>query len=277
MLCRGRNTRIIFSYDHPDQYEKAVGVSDEGYIRKWIQCKHCGLHYSIYSRDETVLDSIYTSYRSKDVSWRKESPQETFEKVIKLPPEESETVFRVAWIKKHLQKMREDKIIGKGDSPRRLLDIGGGAGIFAHAFQDSEWASSVIDPSADVSFFKERLNIPLVQEYYRPGAFGHPFDIVSLVYVLEHVRDPQALLKSVQNDLGRSSLVYIEVPDALCFRFKPAEDDIFNSCHLWMFNPTTLCSLLDSCGFEIFALDRVKTKRGHLALMVLAGKKVTGW
>jgi len=275
-ICKGRNCRIVFSYDHPDQYEKTVGIDEERYIRKWVQCKHCGLYYSIYSRDAAVLDSIYTSYRSEDVPWRKESPQETFNKVINLPPEKSETAFRVSWIKNHLQRMWEDKLFRRGDS-LRLLDIGGGTGIFAYAFQDEMWKSYVIDPSADASFFKDKLGIPLIKDYYRPGTFGHPFDLISLVYLLEHVRNPDTLLKSIQGDLGRSSLVYIEVPDALCFKFKPAEDDIFNSCHLWMFNPTTLSTLLDSCGFEILALDRVKTARGHFALMVLAGKKMTAW
>lgn len=277
VICKGRNCRIIFSYDHPDQYEKAVGVNDVGYIRKWVQCKQCGFYYSIYSRDATVLDSIYTSYRSEDVPWRKESPQETFERVMNLPPEKSETVVRIKWIKDRLQRMVDDKLMRKGDVPLKLLDIGGGAGIFAYAFQDRIWKSWVIDPSADESFFKDKLGIPFIKEYYKPHAFGNSFDLISLVYVLEHVRDPYALLKSIGNDLGQSSFVYIEVPDALCFPFNPAQDDIFNSCHLWMFNPMTLSTVLNACGFEIFALDRMKTARGHFALMALAGKKMTTW
>jgi len=37
-----------------------------------------------------------------------------------------------------------------------------------------------------------------------------------------------------------------------------------------MFDPETLTRLLKECGFEILALKRLKTMRGHFALMALA-------
>src|SRR3989338_8921547 len=85
LVCKGRNCRIIFSYREPDQYEKEVGVGSENYMRNWVQCKHCGLYYSVFPRDPAVLDSIYTKYRSGDVAWRTESVEETFNKVMCLP------------------------------------------------------------------------------------------------------------------------------------------------------------------------------------------------
>jgi len=55
LICQSKDYRVIFSYDKPDQYEIAIGVSKEGYYRKWVQCKQCGFYYSIYSREKNIL------------------------------------------------------------------------------------------------------------------------------------------------------------------------------------------------------------------------------
>ena len=104
------------------------------------------------------------------------------------------------------------------------------------------------------------------------GCFKREFDLISLIYVLEHLREPASFLQQVQIDMNRGALLYIEVPDALSFRFKPPDDDIFNSCHLWIFSPETIIRFLRENGFQVFSLQRTKTIRGHYAMMLLGGK-----
>ena len=274
LICQSRDYRVIFSYDEPDQYEVAVGVSKEGYFREWVQCKQCGFYYSIYSREKNIIDKVYTSaYRDKNSSWRKDTPEERFKQVIALPEGESETKFRVNWIKKNINNSWEYGLLKQATPPYNVLDIGGGTGVFAYEFKDTNWVTHVIDPNKSSSFIKTKLHIPFIQDYYKPNSFNCKFNLISLIYVLEHLKDPISLIKDLHNDLAPDSFLYIEVPDAICFKYKQAQDDIFNSCHLWMFSPNTLTPLLDRCGFEIFCLNRVKTKRGHYALMVLTGKK----
>ena len=273
LICQSKDYRVIFSYDKPDQYEIAIGVSKEGYDRKWVECKNCGLFYSIYSRKEN-MESIYkSSYRDSSSPWRKESPEELFKKVVELPEGESETKFRVKWIKENINKMWDDDLLKKAKLQHNFLDIGGGNGIFAYEFQDKEWKSHVVDPNENGKFIESTLKILFVQSYYKQKLFNVKFDLISLVFVLEHLNNPINLLTKVKEDMTNNSLLYIEVPDAICFNKKPEDDDIFNSCHLWMFSPNTLTPLLDRCGFEIFCLGRIKTKRDHYALMVLGGKK----
>lgn len=276
LLCQSAQHDSIFRYAEPDPYEKEVGVVGEGYSREWAKCKSCGMFYSRYSRDVEAISKIYVdSYRSEHSPWRNASVEEVFEKIVNLPPEESETKFRVDWIKSKLQSVWKNGLVRQQDSPCRLLDIGGGNGVFAYEFQrdDKDWSSHIIDPSGRSEFIKEKLGIHFVQDYYSPGKFGFSFDLVSLVFVLEHMTDPTSLLQSVREDMKETAFLYVEVPDAICFKHKPKEDDIFNSCHLWMFSPNTLTLLLGKCGFDVFSLERVKTKRDHYALMVLAGKK----
>lgn len=274
MLCGAEEYETICSYTEPDKYERAVGIALEGYKRKWVQCAGCGLYYSKYSRQPDALERIYIAdYRAGTSCWRNSTTEEIFNNVVALPPHQSETKQRVNWIKSQIDNFWRGEIIKKGTPPYRVLDIGGATGVFAFEFRDAEWLPYVIDPSRDGSFIQSKYGVPYKQQYYKPGEFEERFDLITLIFVLEHYRDPVSLLQQVRMDMKNDSLLYIEVPDALCFKHKPSDDDIFNSCHLWMFSPVTLSRLLDICGLEIFNLQRTKTIRGHYSLMSLSGIK----
>ena len=142
LICKSNIYDIVFSYSIPDQYEKAIGLNNEDYYRKWVRCTKCGFYYSQYSRDPFVLDRIYdVSYRKNESSWRTNTNEEIFKKVINLPENESETKFRVKWIKDNIQVLNSSNLINFVDQPYKMLDIGGGTGVFAYEFQDDKWIS----------------------------------------------------------------------------------------------------------------------------------------
>lgn len=274
LICKSPEYSVIFSYDKIDQYEKAMGVSEKRYFRKWVRCKQCGFYYSIYSRPKNTLERIYAiKYRDSNSSWRKDPSEKVFEKIVKLPLRKSETKLRIKWIKENINAVCKQGMLKLGPPPYNMLDIGGGTGIFAYEFQDHHWVSHVIDPDKDSSFIETKLNISYMQEYYKPNIFKHKFNLIALIYVLEHLLDPVCFLKTLHCDMAKNSFLFIEVPDAVCFQYRSSEDDLFNSTHLWMFDPINLELLLDSCGFKIFRLKQAKMIRGHDAIMVLAGQK----
>lgn len=266
--------KVIYSYDQPDEYELAVGVSKKNYFRKWVQCSKCGFYYSLYSRNKNIIKKIYPSfYRSNNCFGKKESLEKVFKKVVAYPKNQSETKLRVSWLKQNIKRIWQDGLIQKANPPLNFLDIGGGTGVFAYEFQDKLWKAHIVDPKKDGIFIKKKYKISFVSKYYIPHIFPLKFNLISLIYVLEHLLNPIEFLRKLSNDLLSSSFLYIEVPDAICFKYKPREDNIYNSCHLWMFSPITLAILLNTCGFEIFSLKRLQTIRGNYALMVLAGEK----
>jgi len=274
LLCGPTEAAVVRCYDAPDRYESAVGVSAENYFRRWMRCSQCGLHYSVYSRDPHALDELYASaYRSTTSNWRNGSVEQIFNKVVALPESESETKFRVNWIKRSIGEMKASGLIEDSAPPYRMLDIGGATGVFAYEFQDERWRAHVVDPDENGKFLQEKLGIPFLQQPYRAGQFAIAFDLVSLVFVLEHMIDPSSTLREVRKDMGKNSLLYIEVPSELAFRLKSEDDDIFNSCHLWIFSANTLTRLLHTCGFETLALLSTQTKRGHYSLMALAARQ----
>ncbi|TSC84152.1 MAG: hypothetical protein G01um101417_308 [Parcubacteria group bacterium Gr01-1014_17] len=274
LLCKSSSHKVIFSYKEPDRYEAAVRVTAKNYFRKWVRCSKCGFFYSIYSRPPKVIHTIYeTAYRDTNANWRKETAEEIFNKITALPEHQSETKKRVCWIKETIERVWEDGIIKKPAPPFSALDIGGGAAIFAYEFQDRLWRSYIIDPAKNNDFVKKKLKIPLIQKFYKPNRFHRKFNLISLVYVLEHMANPRSLLKSVRKDMDANSFLYVEVPDALASRLKPKDDDIFNACHLWMFDQETLTRILKECGFEALSIRRIKTLRNHYAVMALAIQK----
>jgi hypothetical protein len=273
IICDSQDFKVVCEYDHPDIYEEAVGVSAQDYWRRWVKCKNCGFHASHYSRNKDILDSIYEKkYREKALPSRGATTEEIFHKINALPPEQSETVQRISWIKSSINKLVEAEILNCQDNPLRLLDIGGATAIFAHEFQDDKWRSHVVDLAEDGKFIETSLGIPFMQSSYQAGLFANKFHLISLLFVLEHLHSPEKILQIISDDLVDSGLLYIEVPDYVAFKLKPLEDDIFNSCHLWMFDPGNLTRMLTRNGFEIMYLTRTKTVRGHYALSVLAGR-----
>lgn len=270
LVCGGTSFETVLEFEAPDAYERAAGVLEAGYRRRWLRCQGCAFHQSDYSRPPEILDRLYeTTYRDAQAAWRGGDTRAIFERVIALPPEESETVARVDWISRSIQDLASAGFVSWSDAERRMLDIGGATGVFAHAFANAGWSATVIDP-ADSGAFLAELGIEYRQMAYQPGLCASRFHLVSLVFVLEHLRDPISVLTECRQDLvAPDGLVYVEVPDALAFQRKPPDDDIFNSCHLWMFDPAALVAIMASAGLQVAKLDRTRTRRGHLALRAL--------
>jgi hypothetical protein len=272
LLCGSADFNTILSFDRPDKYEKVMNISSDGYFRKWVCCKSCDFYFSIYSRSHKVLDKIYKkSYRDSSSRWRNNNTKEVFDKIINLPENESETKYRVKWIKDEIARHTDIGIFNNDGKTKLHLDIGGATGVFSYEFKDEKWDSYIIDPSDDGKFISS-FGIDYLNEHYKPNCFDFKFDFISLVFVLEHLQDPESILNTIYNDLSDDGFLYIEVPDMLAFELKSGDDDIFNSCHLWMFDPVSLSVLLKKHGYRVISLRRDKTRRGHYALMVIASK-----
>ncbi|KIL97767.1 hypothetical protein CCC_00828 [Paramagnetospirillum magnetotacticum MS-1] len=270
LICGAPDAQLLLAADQPDSYERRVGVTEDGFARAWVRCTGCGFHYSRYSRDPQILDRLYEDgYRDAAAAWRGATTEEVFRKVIALPDDQSETRARIRWIKQGIAQAQGADLIHWPAAPWRMVDVGGATGIMAYEFRDSQWLPHVVDPAPEGRFV-EAYGIPYIQAPFRAGLLDAPVQMASLVYVLEHLRDPEQALRDVASGLAPDGLVFIEVPDALAFGRKPAEDDIFNSCHLWLFDPVSLLALLARTGFEALQLARIRTIRGHYTLMVLA-------
>ena len=274
VTCGETKGTIISSYEQPDAYEQLVEVSAEGYWRHWVSCAACGLLRSEFSRDPEILHSIYEEkYRSVNSGLRSNTVEELFLRISAIPPEQSETHFRVDWLLNALNVLQRSKMIALSSNPR-LLDVGGASGVFAHALKEKGFQATVLDPSVDGRFI-EKYGVKYQQGYFGQASLGQEYDVLSFLYVLEHLDDPGTILDVAKRCLSPQGLLFFELPDASVVSFGEPDHDAYNSCHLWLFGSYQMTSLLQKHGFSVVALQRYITVRGYPSMMVLAGHAET--
>lgn len=270
VVCGNRQGRIIASYEQPDSYEQLVNVSSEGYWRHWVTCSQCSLLRSEFSRDPQILHSIYEEkYRAVNTGLRTNTVEELFLKISAIPKESSETHFRVEWLLNALSILERSKMLDTKATPE-LLDVGGASGVFAHAMKEKGFTADVLDPSVDGRFI-EQYGVGYQQGYFGQVELQKQYDLISFLYVLEHLDDPGDILDSAKQILSPTGLLFFELPDASVVQFGDPDHDAYNSCHLWLFGSAQITSLLHKHGFSVLALQRYITVRGYPSMMVLAG------
>jgi len=303
LLCEGADPECVFEYREPDAYERALGVAAAGYHRAWLRCKGCGFHYAHSTRSAAEIDRIYDdTYRSRESGLRSSDAETTFKRMVELPLEQSESLQRAEYLRHALQRLDVQELVRiPGHRPLRLLDVGGASGVFAYVFGAvfpessdrlraplrpglfglGDWTLEVIDPSRQGRFL-EAHGVRYHQARFSSDAFdpvpgsGEPscaapgFDLITMNYLLEHVPDPLRVLRTAHLQLRTDGLVYIEVPDAIAFDKLAPDDDIFNSCHLWMFDPHSLMRVLELTHFDALELRRGRSPRGHYFTSALA-------
>jgi len=248
-LC-GSEEIIIKPWQPPDKYKNLIGIT-AGDI--WTQCKRCGLYQHITLLDDEDLKQIYLKYR--DLEMRGTTVKEEFDKVKALDRK------GVSENNKRTNQLLADGVLSE---PKHLLDIGSGFGIFPHGLKHYMKSVSCIEPNPDSAKFINELGMDCFNGFYEPGIFRRK-DIVTLVHVLEHMRDPIEFLKNIREaDIKDGGVLYVEVPDACEFDYLPADHDEFNSTHMYMFDMSTLIRVLQKGGFKPWLVRSLKYPKRHL-------------
>jgi len=259
LICGRFGLNTIYSYGQPDKYEKWCGLKH--HIRFWQQCENCGFYQSWRSYHPDELSPVYIDgYR--DTGFRHENIKDVFIKVSSLPNSQSENYYRTQWFKNHIG-------FGNGDA----LDIGSGFGIWPLALDRMGWNVQCIEPNKEsVEFISNELGLPCHDSFFDSG-LGKHWDVVSIVHVLEHIKEIDSFLTKIFRILKSDGRLFIEVPDAVEFDYLPKTHDEFNSCHLWFFDLCSLQRVLHRNGFTIEHAHRVYYENRNLSrIMVLCQK-----
>jgi len=258
IICGKENWDQVFSYARPDQYELWCGL--KGMLRFWYRCKDCGFYQAWHSYDPDELAPVYKSgYR--DTGFRNESISEVFHRILSLG-DKSENSHRLKWFKEHI-----------GNGVGKVLDIGSGFGIWPWALKTEGWEVECVEPNKEsVDFISHELGLPCHSGFFRSCMDGD-WDVVSIVHVLEHIKNLDEFLFKVRTGLNESGRVFIEVPDACEFGYLPKEHDEFNSCHLYFFDLSSLNRLLNKSGLEIMDAHRIFYNERRLSRMMVICKK----
>jgi 2-polyprenyl-3-methyl-5-hydroxy-6-metoxy-1,4-benzoquinol methylase len=142
--------------------------------------------------------------------------------------------------------------VGEG----KLLDFGSGSGWYGHRMSQRGWKVTCMDfTSHAAQKVTERFGLPaLVGTLPHPDVQPGSFDVITMGCVLEHVHEPQEVVKAAVQALRPGGLLVIAVPNLASWGFRyfgktwwPLE----LPRHLLHFTPRTLRLLLQANGLEI--------------------------
>jgi 2-polyprenyl-3-methyl-5-hydroxy-6-metoxy-1,4-benzoquinol methylase len=157
-----------------------------------------------------------------------------------------------------LQEKRLVSFLGKFKKNGKLLDIGAGSGIMVEAALESGYKATGIEPSKWLQQQAVRRNLPVLQGVFPHSEAPGPYDIITLVDVIEHITHPGILLNEIRKALGNYGIFILVTPDvnsiaARIFRFKWWH---YRIAHIGYFNRKNLAMLLKKQGFEIISMTR---------------------
>jgi SAM-dependent methyltransferase len=95
------------------------------------------------------------------------------------------------------------------------------------------------------------------------GIFPHPltqgpFDIITLVDVIEHVTEPAKLVSGIHSALDNNGLLVLVTPDvsSIAAKFFGFKWWHYRIAHIGYFNRKNLTQLLAKCGFKVLKITR---------------------
>lgn len=145
-----------------------------------------------------------------------------------------------------------------GVSQKTLLDLGGGLGYYAKAFEEKGFDVTLVemDP-VSANFAREVLDIEqVVEEDFVEYLLNSKqrCDVVFLRHVIEHAPAPQTLIAKIADYLPENGLLIIETDNnaGIELLFKPGTTKFYKDLYRSAFQPSSIGALLKS---RPFALD----------------------
>jgi SAM-dependent methyltransferase len=202
-----------------------------------------------------------------------------FKHIIPIPtPEELADVYKEDYYTKekplYLERMGEDldwwNMVNSeryelferhlGRARRRLLEVGSGPGFFLQKGMERGWEVRGIEPSEKAAEHARGLGLDIVCDFLtdeRAKELG-TFDVVYMHEVLEHIPDPEAMVRRAFSLLQPGGLCQIVVPND----YNPFQAILRSTMdyepwwvapphHINYFNPDSLCELMKRSGFDV--------------------------
>ena len=213
-----------------------------------VRCSSCGLVYVTPRHADEHLPNLY----GEDY-WRSESPR--------LRGYASYREEEVLYLKTF--RLRR-QMLQRYTSPGRLkvLDVGCAAGFFLRVMKEHGHEVRGVELSAEIAELaikhlgKENIHVGQLTDLTpdQPGFEANSFDLVTLWDVVEHVPDPQDLLRCVHGLLKPDGVLVMEtqnVDSRFATLLGRRWQHYKHEEHLYHFNPATVRHLLDQAGFVV--------------------------
>lgn len=166
--------------------------------------------------------------------------------------------------------------------PGRLLDIGCGTGLFPAVARRRGWTSFGVDESSEATnHAREHFGLDVWKGSFEDFAErGERFDLITLWDVIEHSREPVALLVQARQALRAGGMLALSTPNqrslldavaglayrASAGRLRAPLEKFYIEQHFLYFSPETLRGTLRRAGLHAFDLRLEATDLQRLSL-----------
>jgi hypothetical protein len=215
-ICKSRNHRL---------FEQAM---DDGAALRYMICENCGTIFQSPRMSSEELNAFYTKgYRTH----AQETEEPTNKDLIMQRERARHTLSLLTPTVKNVE---------------RHLDIGSSSGAFLQAIQAAYHNVSVgIEPGDIYRSFSKRQGLTIYSSLSEMAKDTAPFDLVSMMHVLEHLPDPLHYLRTLRDEYTiPQGYLLIEVPNLF-------EHQAFELGHLFAFTPSTLQEAVRQAGFDV--------------------------
>lgn len=152
------------------------------------------------------------------------------------------------------------------DRSQPILDVGTAAGGFLLAMRDAGFEQPFgVDPSPDaVGVARDGFGLDVVVGGLDAAkSWGHRFELVSYIAVLEHVLEPREQVRAVARLLRPGGCIFVSVPDAGVFRdHVDAPFQEFSVEHINFFTGRSLANAMAAEGYSLVAQRSVVLSLG---------------
>ena len=266
-FCKGRHLVSSFVYTNPPDGETRFDLNGQVYARSYRRCGLCG-HF--FSHHEMDIKALYSQDYVDSTYGGSEGMLRAFERIISLPPEQSDNTGRVTRIVKFAERYWREV-----ERDRTLLDVGSGLGVFPYVMTQAGWDCTALDPDLRATEFAHETGIKSVNCDFLIVASNElgRFDVITFNKVLEHVEDPVAMLARSADCLEADGFVYVEVPDGEGAMAEGPDREEFFIEHHHVFSPASVCILVKKAGFHIVEMERIKEPSSKHTLRVFLTKE----
>ena len=205
-------------------------------------CKNCNLYISGNTKQE-VIEKVSELYKGD--YWNEHNSETSINSEYTDVDSQGK---RRNWVSQFLYT--KQYITGK-----TLLEIGVGAGQSILWFEEEGFDVSGIEPDGrNVSMINKVLKRGKVAETSVEGfSSDKVFDVIWMSHVLEHLIEPVRFLKKIRNNLKKSGIFFIEVPNC---EYEPMlQSSIEKNPHLYHFTKKALTKMVERTGYKIISCD----------------------